>query len=104
MPTRTRVEYLYRDASNYKRWGEFIVEGKLRKEDLKPFLFDGEWFVPTEVGLPHLLDLPMTEDDHWLHEFTKFVATDEGESECTSAELISRFRDAYRRGWFSQLI
>ncbi len=104
MLPKTRVEYLYRDASNYKFYGDFIVEGKLIEANLKNFLFDREWFVPTAVGLPHLLDLPINEDDHWLHEFIEFVPTDEGTPICTSSEMIERFQEASRRGWFTHLV
>ena len=103
MPLNTRIEYFYRDASNYKFHGDFVVGGTLSKGDLSPYLFDAEWFVPTEVGLPHLLDLPMNEDDHWLHEFAELVPTDEGSPICTASELIERFRAASYRGWFSIL-
>ncbi len=100
----TEVNYMYRDASNYKFHGEFVVEGELSNADLVPFLFEGEWFVPTEVGLPHLLDLPMNEDDHWLHELTGFAPTSDGSPICTASELIEFFRTAHRCGWFSQLV
>lgn len=103
MAQKTRVEYLYRDASNYKFYGDFVVSGCLLKAELEPFLFDAEWFVPSEVGLPHLLDLPMNEDDHWLHEFVEFVPTKKGLPICKASELIERFQTASRRGWFSNL-
>ncbi|MCK5746905.1 hypothetical protein [Oricola sp.] len=104
MPTKTRIDYLYRDASNYKFHGDFVVEGTIAKADLKPYLFDDEWFVPMAVGLPHLLDLPINEDDHLLHEFTGFTPTYEGTPECTVSTLIERFQNAHRFGWFSGLI
>lgn len=103
MATRTRVEYLYRDASNYKFYGDFTVDGELGKADLEPFLFDGEWFVPMAVGLPHLLNLPINEDDHLFHEITGFAPTDKGTPECSASDLIARFRKAHQFGWFSGL-
>ena len=104
MTLNTRIEYLYCDASNYKFHGDFVVSGTLSKGDLSPYLFDAEWFVPIEVGLPHLLDLPMNEDDHWLHEFLEFVPTNEGSPICTASELIERFQAASHLGWFSNLV
>ena len=43
------VRYLYRDATNYKFRGLFIVAGYLDLECLRPFLFDREWFVPEGI-------------------------------------------------------
>lgn len=54
---------MYRDASNWKFWGTAIVDGELSLEHLQQYLFDNEFFVPHEVGLNHLLDHPMNEDD-----------------------------------------
>ena len=51
---RFEVDYLYRDASNYKFRGSFIVDGDLDLEMLRPLLLDGAWFVPERVGLPAL--------------------------------------------------
>lgn len=100
----TEVSYMYRDASNYKFHGSFIVDGELSNADLEPYLFDGESFVPTEVGLPHLLDVSMNEDDHWLHEFSRFSPISDGTPICTASKLIELFQIAHRRGWFSQLV
>lgn len=104
MKNQTIIEYLYRDASNYKFWGDLVVNGPLVKRDLTDFLFDGEYFVPSEVGLSHLLDLPINEDDHLLHEFASFTPISGKAPLCTASELIERFRAAHRRGWFSQII
>lgn len=38
--TITHVEYLYRDASNYKAHGDFHVSGTLTLEMLEPYLFE----------------------------------------------------------------
>jgi len=42
MKRNTRIEYLYRDASNYKFYRDFVVEGSVTKNDFSPFLFDRE--------------------------------------------------------------
>ena len=41
----TRVCYCYRDASNWKFWGEFILEGKFTRKQIQKYLFNNEWFV-----------------------------------------------------------
>ena len=97
----TEISYMYRDASNYKFYGSLIVEGRIAAPDLEPYLFDAEFFVPHEVGLDHLLDMPMNQDDHYLHTFTGFTPAKAGEPHCTASDLVSRFKIANERGWFS---
>jgi hypothetical protein len=78
-------EYLYRDASNYKAWGELLLSGIPSQSDVAAFkacLESGVYFVAEQVGIPavykELWDLSggRTSDDHALHEFVAFrVAT-----------------------------
>src|ERR1700733_4629344 len=100
MQLNTQITYCYRDASNYKFWGEFAVEGVLDMEELASHLFEGEWFVPERVGLKHLLTEPWSDDDHILHEFREFESTKREDCICTAAQLIERFETARRTGWF----
>lgn len=101
---QTRVHYLYRGASNWKFLGAVVVDGELTLERLQPYLFDKEFFVPHEVGLNHLLDQPMNEDDHYLHAFIEFEPVSGLESLCTSADFVARFRSAHERDWFFDLV
>ena len=58
----TKIEYLYRDADNYKVWNECVIEGVLTAEQKKQILDcrqDGEWFIPHMVGLPE------KQFEHW---------------------------------------
>jgi hypothetical protein len=51
------IEYLYRDASNYKAWGELLIKGVFSETDinlLRSCLYDTEFFVPEEVSIPPL--------------------------------------------------
>ena len=71
-------EYLYRDASNYKVWGEILLSGTPSQNDIEALLASlesSEYFVAEQVGIPalyqelwELSDGP-TSDDHALHEF-----------------------------------
>ena len=80
-------EYLYRDASNYKAWGEILLSGVPSKNDiaaLRTCLESGEYFVAEQVGIPavykDLWDLSggPNSDDHALHEFVALrIATDD---------------------------
>lgn len=71
-------EYLYRDASNYKAWGEILLSGVPSQSDiaaLKTCLESDVYFVAEQVGIPavykELWDLSggRSSDDHALHEF-----------------------------------
>lgn len=78
----TLLEYLYRDASNFKQRGSVVVEGAIAVKDIRHLLIDGEYFVPSQVGLPDLqhkfreqgFDFP-AEDDHTWHEIVSMRPT-----------------------------
>lgn len=80
-------EYLYRDASNYKAWGEILLSGVLSQNDtaiLRASLDSDTYFVAEQVGIPAVykelwnLSGGRTSDDHALHEFIALrVATDD---------------------------
>jgi hypothetical protein len=106
-PARLRtykVTYLYRDAGNYKFWGEFCILGDLSLSDVRPYLFDHEYFVPEQVGLPSLVPEVQNDDDHSLHEFFDIRPSEPGRHLCTSEELIARVRKADERGWFANIL
>jgi hypothetical protein len=99
-----RLEYLYRDASNYKRWAEVVFENPqaLSAAEVMETLGDAtkRWrlfadvlhFRPERVGLPtcYLTEIgyPESEDDMDLHEVHRVVAT---EQPCTDRRTIERF-------------
>jgi len=106
MKSYTILEYQYRDAGNYKAFGELLLEGEMTPNDLAdltPYLYDGEYFIPEEVGIQPLQPLlweefgSANEDDHGWH---IFVGTREAgiEEKTLSAwgtkdQLFQRFRD-----------
>lgn len=100
----TQINYLYRDASNHKYRGSFVVGGRLVESQLKSYLFDHEFFVATEVGLKHLLTDSWNEDDHVLHSFEEFEPTDIGEVICSAEEFVSRFKNASTIGWLHSYV
>ncbi|MEZ5870751.1 MAG: hypothetical protein R3D32_02675 [Nitratireductor sp.] len=100
----TKIHYMYRDAGNWKFFGDFIVSGAVGENELTPYLFDNEFFIPHEVGLKHLLAAPVNGDDHYLHTFESFEPTDEQPSLCSAQELVDRFKTAAKKGWFSSLV
>jgi len=99
----TRIHYMYRDASNYKFRGSFLVRGRFDVESVRDFLFDGEFFVPHEVGIEHLLDMPMNEDDHYLHTIEGAEPSSDTDTRCDASSLVKRFELAHEKGWLSSL-
>lgn len=81
------IEYLYRDASNYKAWGEILLSGVPSQNDiaaLRACLESDTYFVAEQVGIPALYQAlwefggPNC-DDHALHEFVALRAASEDE-------------------------
>lgn len=63
----TRINYLYRDASNYKKHNEVIIPGTFTEEQIHTIidcLQGGEYFIPSEVNLPEIRFEDRTEADH----------------------------------------
>ncbi|MCC0006476.1 MAG: hypothetical protein H6872_15630 [Methylobacteriaceae bacterium] len=96
---KTEVNYLYRDASNYKFRGSFIVEGAFSRAKIEKYLIDEEFFVPKAIGLPALVPEIRNEDDHDWHTFEECVETTDGEPLLTARELIRRIKAAKARDW-----
>lgn len=76
-----KLNYLYRDNSNYKKFGSvvFVNSGTILLEEFKEKftrnLIDGEYFLAEELGLPTLFFDELNEDDHQWHEFENIEAT-----------------------------
>lgn len=96
----TQVTYLYRDASNYKFRGDFCVLGKLCVEELKEYLFDGEFFIPERIGLPALRPEVTNDDDHFLHSLEDCKHVEGPKVQMTAGEFRRRLRKASQQGWF----
>ncbi len=84
-PAYSVFEYLYRDASNFKAWGELLLEGELTVEEVTRLTarFDqSELFVAEQIGVPALYEElwrqcqcePSDELDHVWHEFSEVRA------------------------------
>lgn len=88
-PAYSVFEYLYRDAGNFKAWGELLLEGALTDAEvarLTARFGEGELFVAEQIGVPALYEKlwrqcqcdPSDELDHVWHEFSEIrVATAE---------------------------
>jgi hypothetical protein len=71
-------EYLYRDAANYKAWGQLLLSGQFTNDQIAQMLsrFDsGEFFIAEQIGIPTLhqelwqYSNGPTSDDHAWHSF-----------------------------------
>ena len=107
----TNLQYLYRDAANYKRHGAFTFVGAPTAsllERLRHALFDREFLVAAQVGLPSLAPWMLGEEpydssvDHALHEMVWPPSpTDQDPSEppMTFETFVQRVEQASREGW-----
>ena len=103
----TRVEYLYRDGSNYKQWGAVVFRGEC-DGSLARRLFEAldreEFFIAHQVRLPELFftDRPLYADDHCWHELAEVTSTSAAPDDPldrTIEEFITEMERASRDGW-----
>lgn len=101
----TRIEYLYRDGSNYKVHNECVIEGELTEPQQDIILAcrdDDIYFIPSDVGLPEVrFDSWDEQYDHdWfeLYDYA-FSSTDANpDVHITAAELVEAFL-AHKEEW-----
>lgn len=101
----TRFEYRYRDGENYKKFGEVVIKGEFTLEQLQPHLYEGDFFVPSEIGLEDLQEYPYQDYDHAWHELDSAEPTeDEPTVELTAEEIVSRFSAAGAVEWKTETV
>jgi hypothetical protein len=100
MASLIEVNYLFRDASNYKFRGDFRLLGKISIDEIESYLFEGEFFIPEKIGLPPLRPETANEDDHLLHSIEDWRAVEGATYLMTAHEFQRRLREASQRGWF----
>ncbi len=78
------MEYLYRDAGNYKNWGAVVfsnpngISAEVAEKLAHEFLIDQSYFVATEIEVPDLHFSSYNADlDHNWHEFHAFTKTND---------------------------
>lgn len=97
--TNTLIDYMYRDAHNYKEYGQFVLEGELTGAE-QNLLHEalGEQFLPAQIGLPALQPSNNPDFDHIWHECLMVVSTIGGPSDPTTpAQEV--FEKAMRIEW-----
>jgi hypothetical protein len=106
-----RFQYLYRDASNYKSWGDVIFSNAqclaakaIEKALRTAFLTDG-LFIARQIRLPDLFlfkKYALTQDDHCFHEFYSVKATGEPVTDRFTRsveEFVKEVEEESQRGW-----
>lgn len=71
----TRISYLYRDAGNYKQHNEVVVPGTFTHEQIESVidcLYEGEYFIPSQIGFPEERFEKITEEDHCWFELSRY--------------------------------
>ena len=98
--SNTRIEFLYRDASNYKAYNSVVVSGTFTDEQIGRImdcLEDGMYFIPEQIDWPVERFSSITEDDHPWCELceTDFEITEQKPTiTMTVDEIVSRFAAA----------
>lgn len=99
----TCIHYQYRDAANYKQAGSIILSGLINQGEISELYrsLDSEgFFVPTLVGLPHLLNRASdAEIDHPFHTIEDIAPTDQPP---TDPRSISRFLADFQKADWAQ--
>ena len=71
----TRINYLYRDASNYKKYNEVIIPGTFTEEQIHTFELSEDGFEETEakatcyISPEYLVELFLERKKAWQDEF-----------------------------------
>lgn len=102
-----RLNYMYRDGSNYKQRGAVVLgnpdglELVAAQAGIRAACSSGDGFNAAQVGLPELFfEDGIDDDDHAWHEFVSLEGTDDPVTDGRSLrELVSGFESACRDGW-----
>lgn len=104
----TAFNYLYRDASNYKKHGCVVFAGghtQAEIDRLNDCLQDGEFFIADAVGVPEVFlweeDYPIDkQDDHCWHQVENILECDlEPTDHRTFSEFVKDCEAVAEAGW-----
>ncbi len=113
MATTMKFNYLYRDAGNYKKWGEvnFANSEKMTVKEASarlPKAFDsGSLFIASQIDIPEVFLFPewdLSLDDHCFHEFFSVELSDESPSDKRGRSIktfIEEVESESNRGWLA---
>ena len=90
-----RFEYLYRDAGNFKNWGEIIFSNKNNydadylEKQARAVLIDKEFFSANKANIPNLQFHKYIESlDHGWHEFYSFQPSSEETNDLCDRDIV----------------
>lgn len=99
------LTYLYRDAANYKYWGEVTftnagnTDPAVLEAEIRPYLIDGHWFVAEGVGLSDLRPCDRDDEiDHDWHELHSFAKTEARPSDGRNRDIADFLQDLRENG------
>ena len=96
----SKICYVYRDASNYKTYGEAVIKGSLKLNEIKPYFYDHQFFIPSEVGFKDLNPEIFTSDDHIWHKLYGIEPTEKSPTVETDSEtLVAKFKYLSSINW-----
>lgn len=102
----TRIEYLYRDGSNYKRWGWVVFRGTCDAAVHRRLLsaLDDDLFIADQVRIPELFfnDRPLYDDDHSWHEMGELATTSDStddQFDRAIEDFVAEVERASNDGW-----
>lgn len=96
----TQISYLYRDADNFKKYNKVVLPGTFTDKQIQAIigcLSDGEYFIPSEVGLPEDKYEGTDADHPWfeLHEDDFSETDDDVTLNIKPEELVEKFLQRY---------
>ena len=101
----TRFNFMYRDASNYKYWGDVVFAGDIDdalSARLSRAFESTEFFIADQIGVREVFptDWPLEQDDHCWHTFVETEITNEPADDArTISQFISDVERARIQGW-----
>ena len=113
MATTMKFNYLYRDAGNYKKWGEvtFNNSEKMTVEEVSLRLtkaFDsGNLFIAEQIDIPEVFLFPewdLSHDDHCFHEFFSVEISGESPTDKEGRSIktfVEEVEFESQRGWLA---
>ena len=106
-----KFSYLYRDGSNYKKWGEIVFSNReevaIEEIDsrLRQSFESEEFFVAHQIQIPEVFlyaDGKVTEYDHCFHAFSAIELTDDppnDKRQRSISSFVQQVESESRRGW-----
>ena len=111
MTANISFQYLYRDASNYKLYGQAIFTNNTGlsieevEKRIRACLQDGEFFIARQVHIQERFFDALYTDDHPWHEFAQVTLTAEplwdpdGIPERDITDFLAELEKAHSEGW-----